>query len=235
MSVVDQVKAARRVSVPILAISTPDQVATVGRVVDGVNGQVPKVQWDFVRGMRPLSEEGAAAIAALDHPAVRSFEAAHAPEHSLEVQLPFLQCVLEAFTLVPLVVGEARPEAVAEVLDALWGGEETLIVVSSDLSHYLNYDQARELDGQTSAAIEALDGRETDAHVGALGKLTKSKDEGTGLGLNLASEIVKQHNGEIDFDTRPGEGTTFIIDLPTLALPENGTVDDAEELKLSSD
>ena len=65
MSVVDQVKSARRVSVPILAINTPDQVATVGRIVDGVNGQVPKVQWDFIRGLRPLSDEGAAAIAAL--------------------------------------------------------------------------------------------------------------------------------------------------------------------------
>ena len=62
MSVVDQVKAARRVSVPILAINTPDQVATVSRIVDGVNGQVPKVQWDFIRGLRPLSDQGAAAI-----------------------------------------------------------------------------------------------------------------------------------------------------------------------------
>ena len=58
MSVVDQVKAARRVSVPILAINTPDQVATVSRIVDGVNGQVPKVQWDFIRGLRPLVPVG---------------------------------------------------------------------------------------------------------------------------------------------------------------------------------
>jgi len=65
MSVVDQVKAARRVSVPILAINTPDQAATVTAVVEGVNGNTPKVQWDFVRGFKPLNEEGAMAIAGL--------------------------------------------------------------------------------------------------------------------------------------------------------------------------
>ncbi len=80
----------------------------------------------------------------------------HAQEHSLEVHLPFLQTVLEAFRLVPLAVGSASPEAVAEVLDALWGGPETLVVVSSDLSHYLPYPEARELDGRTCGSIEGL-------------------------------------------------------------------------------
>jgi len=64
----------------------------------------------------------------------------------LEVQLPFLQTVLDDFKLVPLVVGDATPEEVAEVLDTLWGGPETLIVVSSDLSHYLPYDTAQSVD-----------------------------------------------------------------------------------------
>lgn len=71
---------------------------------------------------------------------------AHFQEHSLEVQLPFLQTVLDDFKLVPLVVGDATPEEVAEVLDTLWGGPETLIVVSSDLSHYLPYDTAQSVD-----------------------------------------------------------------------------------------
>ena len=84
--------------------------------------------------------------------------AAHALEHSLEVQLPFLQSVLDEFQLLPLAVGDATPGEVAQVLDALWGGPETLIVVSSDLSHYLPYAAARNIDGETVERILALDG-----------------------------------------------------------------------------
>jgi len=89
-------------------------------------------------------------------PQVRTLDAAHAEEHSLEVHLPFLQSVLERFELVPLVVGEATPAEVAEVLDLLWGGEETLIVISSDLSHYLDYDAARARDSRTADSIRSL-------------------------------------------------------------------------------
>ena len=74
---------------------------------------------------------------------------AHALEHSLEVQLPFLQSVLTDFTLLPLAVGMTTPEEVAEVLEALWGSEETLIVISSDLSHYLPYAIAQRVDNGT--------------------------------------------------------------------------------------
>jgi len=77
----------------------------------------------------------------------------HAQEHSLEVHLPFLQRVLDAFTLVPLAVGEASPPAVAEVLDVLWGGPETLIVISSDLSHFLPYATAQQVDSRTCQQI----------------------------------------------------------------------------------
>lgn len=83
-------------------------------------------------------------------------EEAHAQEHSLEVHLPFLQQTLAGFTLVPLAVGEASVQEVAEVLDLLWGGDETLIVVSSDLSHYLPYSQARQVDEQTARMILGL-------------------------------------------------------------------------------
>jgi AmmeMemoRadiSam system protein B len=72
-------------------------------------------------------------------PQVVVSDAAHALEHSLEVQLPFLQTVLDEFTLLPLAVGRASAAEVAEVLECLWGGDETLIVISSDLSHYLPY------------------------------------------------------------------------------------------------
>ncbi len=87
---------------------------------------------------------------------VKLMDQAHALEHSLEVQLPFLQEVLADFSLAPFVVGDAKPDEVAEVLDLLWGGPETLIVISSDLSHFYDDATARRLDADTSAAIEAL-------------------------------------------------------------------------------
>jgi len=80
-------------------------------------------------------------------------DAAHALEHSLEVQLPFLQAVLGDFALVPFAVGSAGVEQVAEVLERLWGGPETLIVISTDLSHYHSYQQARAIDGATIERI----------------------------------------------------------------------------------
>ena len=89
-------------------------------------------------------------------PQLRVSALVHAEEHSLEVHLPFLQAVLGDFALVPVVVGEASPEQVAELLQAVWGGEETLVVVSSDLSHYLPYEAARERDRATCRAILAL-------------------------------------------------------------------------------
>ncbi|MBL4819711.1 MAG: AmmeMemoRadiSam system protein B [Gammaproteobacteria bacterium] len=81
---------------------------------------------------------------------------AHAGEHSLEVQLPFLQWVLDDFVLIPLVVGHADSETVATVLEQLWGGEETLIVISSDLSHFLPYTAAKSSDSDTSELITHL-------------------------------------------------------------------------------
>jgi len=89
-------------------------------------------------------------------PQVKVLDAAHALEHSLEVHLPFLQQALGEFTLAPLAVGEATADEVADVLERLWGGPETLIVVSSDLSHYNPYRTAQRLDRATSDAIEQL-------------------------------------------------------------------------------
>lgn len=84
--------------------------------------------------------------------------AAHALEHSLEVQLPFLQSVLDDFKLVPLAVGDATPAEVAQVLEQLWGGPETLIVISSDLSHFLPYRTAQSVDKETVQTILDLSG-----------------------------------------------------------------------------
>lgn len=90
-------------------------------------------------------------------PRVRRSDAIHRPEHSLEVHLPFLQRVAPKARLVPLAVGQATPFQVAEVLEALWGGPETVIVVSSDLSHYLPYRECRAVDEETARQILRLD------------------------------------------------------------------------------
>jgi hypothetical protein len=102
-------------------------------------------------GQVPIDREAVESLARLPQVVVSS--AVHAEEHALEVQLPFLQRVLGEFSLVPLAVGAATPSEVAEVIEKLWGGEETLIVVSSDLSHYHGYDEARTIDQGTARAI----------------------------------------------------------------------------------
>jgi MEMO1 family protein len=103
-------------------------------------------------GRVPVDRDALSAIA--DLPFVVEADAAHAPEHALEVELPFLQTLLGSFALVPLLVGDADPRQVAQVLGRLWGEPDTLIVVSSDLSHYHDYDTARQLDAATAAVIE---------------------------------------------------------------------------------
>ena len=100
-------------------------------------------------------------------PQIMVSPAAHALEQSLEVHLPFLQTGLENLSVIPLAVGDATADEVAQVLDALWGGAETLIVVSSDLSHYLNYDEAQAIDRVTARAI--LDLRTDISHEQACG------------------------------------------------------------------
>ena len=102
-------------------------------------------------GLVVIDQVGSDAIR--DLPQVLVSAAAHASEHSLEVQLPFLQKVLGEFSLISLVVGSTSADSVAEVLERLWGGPETLIVISSDLSHYLPYDEARRVDAQTTEMI----------------------------------------------------------------------------------
>ena len=107
---------------------------------------------------------------------------AHAHEHSLEVQLPFLQRVVPRARVCPLVCGRAEPEEVAAVLEALWGGPETLVVCSTDLSHYLPYDEGRAQDERTAAKIVALDttldGDEACGFVGLRGLLLVARRKG---------------------------------------------------------
>lgn len=125
-------------------------------------------------------------------PQVTISDAAHALEHSLEVHLPFLQTVLEKFTLVPLAVGLAAPAAVAEVLDALWGGPETLVVISSDLSHYHAYREAQHLDRATADAILQL--RTDITHEQACGATPISGLAIVAQGRGLVPELLDLRN-----------------------------------------
>jgi MEMO1 family protein len=111
-------------------------------------------------GSVPVDEEALARICKL--PQVTTLEAAHRNEHSLEVHLPFLQIALGEFKLVPLVAGDATAEQIGGVLNELWGGDETCIVVSSDLSHHHDYAIAQQTDQTTAHLIESLNWRDLD-------------------------------------------------------------------------
>lgn len=124
---------------------------------------VSAVDWfETPLGLIPVDRHAESEIIGID--GVRVIEQAHAREHSLEVQLPFLQYLLDDFKIVPVVAGHASPQLVARVLDTLWGGPETLIVISSDLSHYLDYDSACEIDAETSQAIISMDNHIIDSY-----------------------------------------------------------------------
>ncbi len=92
----------------------------------------------------------------VQHPFVQIMNQAHSKEHSLEVQLPFLQVLLNKFTVLPIVIGDADVNDVLTIIESLWGGQETLIVISSDLSHFENYLSAQTIDKSTCHAIESL-------------------------------------------------------------------------------
>jgi AmmeMemoRadiSam system protein B len=115
---------------------------------------------EFATPLGRVPVDGAAIERLLALPQVKRLDAAHRGEHSLEVHLPFLQTVFREFKLVPLVVGDAAPEQVADALEVVWGGTETFVVISSDLSHYHDYETAKRLDRRTADAIEGLKTRE---------------------------------------------------------------------------
>jgi hypothetical protein len=118
----------------------------------------------FVRGLATPGARGLETplgVVAVDEEALARVDvpanaAAHAREHALEVMLPFLQRVAPRAKVAPFCVGDASPDEVAEVIETLWGGPETAIVVSSDLSHYLPYDVATKLDTETAERIASL-------------------------------------------------------------------------------
>jgi AmmeMemoRadiSam system protein B len=132
----------------VVLLGPSHRVPLVGLAISSVD------QFDTPLGSVKLDREAIDSIADLSQ--VRQLDEAHNMEHSLEVHLPFLLEVLDDFKLVPLVVGDAQPEMVAEVLERLWGGPETLIIISSDLSHYHDYATAQRMDSETSRSIELL-------------------------------------------------------------------------------
>jgi MEMO1 family protein len=148
-SAYDLLRPARGIVKRVVVLGPCHRVPVRGLALPGVSA------FDTPLGRVPLDADAVRALR--DLPQVVESAATHAEEHALEVQLPFLQKVLGDFSLVPLVVGTVAPEKVAEVLDRLWGGPETLIVISSDLSHYHSYDRAREIDGATVRAILGFD------------------------------------------------------------------------------
>ncbi len=156
-------------------------------------------------------------------PQVQNHAAAHAQEHSLEVHLPFLQSVLAEFTLVPLAVGGAGPEQVADVLDRLWGGEETLIVVSSDLSHFLPYAQAQQMDRATVVS----EMQASFAHVKKAMADAKKKAEQlaalAGVTLGKPTYVAEGAQSSVVYDSYRSAGMT--VPAPTIvnAVPPIST------------
>lgn len=125
----------------VVLLGPTHRVAVDGLALPGVDR--------FATPLGEVDVDAEAVASIVDLPQVVVSPKAHALEHALEVHLPFLVATLGRFRLVPLAVGKASPEAVAEVLDRLWGGPDTLVVVSSDLSHYLPYATARRMDEAT--------------------------------------------------------------------------------------
>ncbi len=166
-------------------------------------------------GRIPLDLEAVRSLA--DLPQVVRSEPAHAQEHSLEVQLPFLQKMLGEFTLVPLAAGAATAEEVAQVLERLWGGAETLIVISTDMSHYHPYDEAKRIDGAT---LERILGLATDlSHDEACGA--------TGLNGFLRLAAAKQLQIRLLAACNSGDtagGKARVVGYSAFALYERGAV-----------
>ena len=141
----DELAAARGSVRRVVLLGPTHRVAVRGLAAPSVEA--------FATPLGPVRVDRAAIASVRELPQVVISDAAHALEHSLEVQLPFLQEMLGDFALVPFAVGAASVEQVAEVLERLWGGAETLIVVSTDMSHYHSYEQARAIDGATIESI----------------------------------------------------------------------------------
>lgn len=149
----DELVPARGFVKRVVLLGPTHRVAVRGLAIPSAGG--------FATPLGTIRVDNAALDSVRDLPQVVVSDAAHAMEHSLEVQLPFLQKMLGHFTLAPFAVGMASVAEVAEVIERLWGGPETLVVISTDMSHYHSYEQARAIDGFTIRRIASF---ATDIH-----------------------------------------------------------------------
>jgi len=141
-----QVRSRRATVERVVLLGPSHHVAFAGMAVSTADA--------FATPLGPLRVDVAGREAVLALPGVLGWDAPHAREHSLEVHLPFILDALGEVAILPIVVGRAPADQVAAVLDAVWGGAETLLVVSTDLSHYHAYEEATGLDQATVAAVE---------------------------------------------------------------------------------
>jgi AmmeMemoRadiSam system protein B/AmmeMemoRadiSam system protein A len=210
----DELGPARGIVKRVVLLGPVHRVPVRGLAVPGWDGFATPL------GVVPIDRPAIAAARAL--PQVVASDPAHALEHSLEVQLPFLQKVLGEFSLAPFAVGTASVQEVAQVIERLWGGPETLIVISTDLSHYHPYDEAKRIDGATLARIAGLatdlDHEEACGATPLNGMLAAAK--GRGLSIRLLGAC---NSG----DTAGGRGQ--VVGYSAFGLYEGGGVshDDA--------
>jgi MEMO1 family protein len=169
----------------------------------------------FATPLGPVRIDAEALRAVRDLPQVVQSDPAHALEHSLEVQLPFLQKVLGEFTLAPFAVGLASVREVAEVIERLWGGPETVVVISTDMSHYHSYEQARAIDQATIVRIASfatdIDHDEACGATPLNGLLFTSKQK------NLSLKLLSACNSG---DTAGGKGR--VVGYSSFGLYEGG-------------
>jgi AmmeMemoRadiSam system protein B/AmmeMemoRadiSam system protein A len=205
----DEIAAARGIVRRVVLLGPTHRVAVKGLAVPSAGA--------FATPLGTVRIDQQAIAALRDLPQVVVSDAAHALEHSLEVQLPFLQKMLGEFALVPFAVGMASVSEVAQVIERLWGGRETLIVISTDLSHYHAYDAARAIDGATIGRIESfatdLDHEEACGATPLNGFLSLSKAKGLSVKLFAAC-----NSG----DTAGGKGR--VVGYSSFGLYEGGEV-----------
>jgi len=172
----------------VVLIGPSHRVPLRGLAVPSVDGFVTPL------GVVPIDATGRQRLRELGLAGVT--DPPHATEHSLEVQLPFLQCVLGEFDLLPIAAGLAPPDLVARALEAVWNGAETLIVVSTDLSHYHTFDEARQIDASTTRAI--LDRRSDLSDEQACGA----------RGVNGLMQVARRHGLEVVLVDQRNSGDT---------------------------
>lgn len=167
-------------------------------------------------GQVPIATLGALALA--DLPFVVTRADVHGPEHSLEVHVPFLQRALGRFELLPLVVGDATPAQVSQVIERLWGGEDVLVVISTDLSHFHGYDEANAIDSASCAQVLALDGRlDHEQACGAIpvnGLLALARQKGLRI-----EQIERCNSGDTGANTP--QGRERVVGYASFALYED--------------